>query len=251
MSAVEVYRALWRHKLFLLLGTAAIAVAAWFAVSREAPTYSASALVRVQEHATDPGQAVSSLQAGQTLAETYSTILSSGALNARIAQLAGRGGTPVGPSFDVSARTVQDLDLFWVSAHARSGAAAAALANAAPRALRESARRTGSVKAVGDVAVVKPASAPDGPSSPKTVLDVVLAVVVGLIFSGALALLFELVSDRLPDPDQLERVFGQPVLAAVPSVPLGVVQREEQAEREAAPESNGRSQRAMLGGGGG
>src|SRR5581483_9835262 len=219
MSTGDVYRALWRRKLFIVLATAVVGVAAWYGLSRLAPMYEASTLVRVEPPASSAGDPAS-LEAAQTLARTYTQIVSSGALDDRVRELAG-GGRRSTPAVDVSAQTVQDLDLFWISARSRTAAGAARVAEVAPRALRElvSAGSAGAGRA-RSIVVVKPAQAPSSPSSPSMELDLALAIFVGLVFNGALALLLELSSDRLPDTAHLERVFGRPVLGTVPSVDL-------------------------------
>ncbi len=51
-------------------------------------------------------------------------------------------------------------------------------------------------------------------------LNVAIALVLGLIFSGALALLIELFRDRLPEADELEQTLGHPVLATIPNLRL-------------------------------
>ena len=49
MTAADVYRALWRHKWFILVLTALCVGAAWYATVQQTQRYEAAALVRVQE----------------------------------------------------------------------------------------------------------------------------------------------------------------------------------------------------------
>jgi hypothetical protein len=51
-------------------------------------------------------------------------------------------------------------------------------------------------------------------------LKIAIAVMFGLIFNGALALLLELFRDRLPEPDELGQALGRPVLATIPNLRL-------------------------------
>jgi tyrosine-protein kinase len=221
MSLAEVYRTLWRHRLALVAGTCLVAAAAWYGISHLPRTYSASALVRVSEQAKDPGEAVSSLQAGETLALTYSTIVASGALTPDVKRLlraervSGRVAT-----VRLSSSTVQNLDLFWVTASSRSAATAAAAANAVPAALLQSTAGPSDANAFGALVVVKPAAVPRNPTAPHTTIDLALAVALGLAFNAALILVAVLLGDRLPPVSELERAFGPPVLGSIPTVAL-------------------------------
>jgi hypothetical protein len=49
---------------------------------------------------------------------------------------------------------------------------------------------------------------------------VVLALVLALMFNGGSVLLFEVLRDRLPEPDEFEDTLGYPVLASIPSLRL-------------------------------
>ncbi len=51
-------------------------------------------------------------------------------------------------------------------------------------------------------------------------MTIVLAILVALIFNGALALGREFFADRLPDVDEWHERFGKPVLATVPTLNL-------------------------------
>jgi capsular polysaccharide biosynthesis protein len=283
LTAADVYRALWRHKFFIVVLTAVFVAAAWYATSRQAQRYEASTLARVQERG-DTGNA--SLVAAQTLAQTYAEIIGSGALKGDIqtfvagcasgkpSSLKGflppvaprrvRTSSPNGslpatsPSGRKAARRaaaarrfrkaytracraigvtsrgrvaprkvsevrlsgspVQGVDLLSISARSKTAANATIAANAAPWALRAFIRRTGS--GTERVVLVKAATKPSSPVSQQLPLKIAIAVLFGLIFNGALALLLELFRDRLPEPDELGQALGRPVLATIPNLRL-------------------------------
>jgi capsular polysaccharide biosynthesis protein len=258
MSAGDVYRSLWRHKLFVVVLTAVFVGAAWYLTSREADSYEASTLVRAQQGGRSAGSA-EALQASQTLAQTYARIVEEGALRDEIAMLvrqcsrrtpapdAGprrRGGaTATRPTLanpprgsceslggirgiaprrvsavGLSASPVQDLDLLSITARSDNPRNAVVAANAAPWGLRAFIRRSGS--RTERIITVKPASIPTSPASRQLPLKIVIATMLGLIFNGALALILELFRDRLPEPDEFSRALGHPVLATIPSLRL-------------------------------
>lgn len=68
----------------------------------------------------------------------------------------------------------------------------------------------------GDVRVVQSAQPPDGASSPRTVLSVVLGGILGMIVGVALALAIEQFDRRLRGAEQVEAALELPLLASVP-----------------------------------
>lgn len=214
MTTTDVYRALWRHKLFVIVLTVCLVAATWYVTSRQEPVYEASTLVRIQQRIEDPGQTLGILTAGAQLAETYAEIVRTSSVNAAIySRLDGR------VSFEeifVSAEPVQGLDLLWISARSVSPEQARAVANAAPEALERFIRTTGTLR--DQVITVQRAKLPQAPVSPNLKLNLAVAVLLGIIFNAALALVLELFGDRIADSEELERIAGYPVLAVVPNL---------------------------------
>jgi capsular polysaccharide biosynthesis protein len=214
LDTVEVYRALWRRRLLILLLTVLAVGATWVVVSREKKVYEATTLVRIQQRITNTGDAIGSLAVGQHLAQTYAKIVIAPSIEQRVVQLL--GGRVPRTGVDIGASPVQDLELLSISARSHSPAQAALVANAAPVALRDFIQRTGTLR--DQIITVDEARIPKKAVSPKVTLTVFVAFLLALIFSSVLALLVEWLGDRLPDPDELEAVLGKPVLATVPRV---------------------------------
>lgn len=214
----EVYRALWRHKLFIALLTAGMVGAAWYATSREQRIYEASALVRIQQRVDNPNDVFGALETGGRLAQTYAQIVETTTVARGIASLLhGRVAYRdiVGA---VSAHQVQDLDLLDIQARSPDPRVAAAVANAAPRALRSFIRRTATQ---GDqIITVQPAAVPRSPASPSTTLNLAIALLVGLLVNGLLALLIEAIGDTVNEVEEFEGLAGAPLLGAIPSLEL-------------------------------
>lgn len=235
MTAGDVYKALWRHKFFILALTAACVAAAWYATSLQERTYEASTLLRVQQRATDPGETYAALQASDRLARTYAKIIESGALKRSIAERAGGKTLAAASNVQLSAEPIEDLGLLWISAQGEDPATAAIVANAVPPALRDFSRSTGAVP--DQIVTVKLATTPSSPSAPSTSLNVGLAFLLALIFNSALVLLFEVLRDRLPESEELEQELGYPVLATIPTLQLRRVAPAETPKKEAVEEA--------------
>jgi capsular exopolysaccharide synthesis family protein len=69
------------------------------------------------------------------------------------------------------------------------------------------------------VTVAQRATVPTSPSAPKTVRNVILGVLLGLLVGIGLAFLLERIgrSRRLREPEDLESLYGAPILGAVPA----------------------------------
>jgi capsular exopolysaccharide synthesis family protein len=68
----------------------------------------------------------------------------------------------------------------------------------------------------GEGQLVQPAAVPSSPSSPRTKLDVLLGICVGLLFGISLALLLERLNKRIERVEQLSDIFDCPILAEIP-----------------------------------
>jgi capsular exopolysaccharide synthesis family protein len=67
----------------------------------------------------------------------------------------------------------------------------------------------------GRTQLVQPAGIPSTPSSPKTKKNVILGILVGLLLGFGLAALLERVDRRVRSPEELEELFGAPIIARI------------------------------------
>jgi succinoglycan biosynthesis transport protein ExoP len=230
VATADVYRTLWRHRFFIVLLTAMLVAGAWYFTSQQTPIYRASTLVRIQQEVTDPGQVFGSLAASERLAQTYAEIVDTGSLRNEIeSELAGELTRDEIAEVDVTGEPVRDLDLLWIRASSPSPERARLVANAAPSALLEFVDNTGTLR--DNVVTIRPAGLPTEPASPNMTLNIAIALLLGLIFNGLLALLIELLSDRMPEPEELESTVGLPVLATIPTLTFGGRERPAEHER--------------------
>ncbi|MEW6285011.1 MAG: polysaccharide biosynthesis tyrosine autokinase [Chloroflexota bacterium] len=66
-----------------------------------------------------------------------------------------------------------------------------------------------------NIVQIEPASAPEMPIRPRTVMNTVLAAVVGLMLAVGLVFLIEYLDDTLKTPEEVERLLGVPVLGFI------------------------------------
>ena len=214
MTAADVYKALWRRKLMVIALTALVVAGAWFATSQSTKQYKSGVLIRVSQPINDPSQAFGILEAGQQLAQTYARIVETRTVADTIYQSLQQKVPLSEIEGKVHGTPVQNLELLTVTVESPDPARAALIANATPEALRAFIKASGTLKE--QITVVETATPASAPFSPNLKLNLALALLLGLFVNGALALLLEVLSDRLPDSDELESLVGYPVLATIP-----------------------------------
>jgi capsular polysaccharide biosynthesis protein len=212
----DVYRTLWRHKVLIVVMTALLVGATAVLTSRQTKLYTASSLVRVQHNVRDSQEALGALMTGERLARTYEPMAETKSVR-NLAKARLQGKVP-DDTFVVDAKQLSDLDLLNIAVTHRDPKVAAAVANAIPAALTSFIDRTDTFP--DTITVVERASPPTTPSSPNLRLRLVIAFMLGLILSGGLALIRDMLSDRIEGPEELERLTGHPVIATIPNLKL-------------------------------
>ncbi|MEP7177945.1 MAG: hypothetical protein ABI775_02540 [Pseudonocardiales bacterium] len=201
----------------LLVTTLVVAAAAMLSWSRT-PTYRASADVLVQPRIFAAGTAPQVPDMGSEKAAAASTVVLNIAgreLGVSTAQLS-RGlsvSVPLNTHVLHISYTTTDAE----QAQQRAQAVAVAyvsywLAQQPP--LGRASTRPATAEIL-DSAVITPATRPSRPASPNHLIDLGIALIVGLVLAGGTAYLRDRIDDRLRGPDELETNGGGPVLAVV------------------------------------
>lgn len=71
---------------------------------------------------------------------------------------------------------------------------------------------------VNNVSIVDPADVPQAPSSPRLLLNLLIAFLAGLALGTAVAIALEQIDEAVSDPEEVERRLGLPLLGSVPKV---------------------------------
>jgi capsular polysaccharide biosynthesis protein len=72
---------------------------------------------------------------------------------------------------------------------------------------------------IDNVQVIDPARVPEEASQPKTLLNVAIAAVLGIMVSLGIVFLQEYLDNTIKTPDDVQKYLGLPVLGSVPSIP--------------------------------
>lgn len=84
---------------------------------------------------------------------------------------------------------------------------------------------------VNNITIVDPADVPQAPSSPRLLVNLIIALFAGLVLGAGLALVLEQMDEAIADPGEVERRLGLPLLGSVPKVE-GVEPREALLDRK-------------------
>jgi polysaccharide biosynthesis transport protein len=228
MMVSDVYRTLWRSKLLVALIAGIVVATAFAMTSRETKLYTAYSLVRVQQTVQREDEVFGALVTGERLARTYEHIAETFSVRQLVDEGLPSGASSGGTS--INARQVSNLELLQIAVTGPDPEVAAAVANEVPDALASFIEETGTVR--DTITVVERAGVPSFASSPNLKLNLTLALMLGLILGGGIALLKESFSDRIKDVEELERVARHPVIATIPNLKF--------APRPTRPRSNGR-----------
>jgi capsular exopolysaccharide synthesis family protein len=84
-------------------------------------------------------------------------------------------------------------------------------------------KEIGIAGAVGtnNISIVDQARVPEGPSSPRPLLNLLLGLLLGASLGGALAFALEQMDEAITDPGEMEALLGVPSLGVVPKVDTG------------------------------
>jgi capsular exopolysaccharide synthesis family protein len=71
---------------------------------------------------------------------------------------------------------------------------------------------------INNVSVVDVAQVPERPSSPRMLINLLIALLAGLVIGAGAALVLEQIDEAIGDPAEIEKSFGLPLLGTVPKV---------------------------------
>ena len=202
----------------LLLGVGAAAALAW----TEAPTYQASTqlFVAAADTATDLNGLAQGSQFTQQRVQSYAAIVNTPELTSAVAAQLGHGLTAARVSREVRASAPANSVLIDVTVKDRSPARAAEIANAVSFAFSgfvdrletPSGARTSPVK----VSVVRRASTPTSPASPRKTMDLALGAIIGVALGLGAAVARESLDRSVKDATMLQSELGTVALGVIP-----------------------------------
>lgn len=187
------------------------------------PVYEAATTLIVGKKAADANQQAGQLLdynvllANQQLAKTYGTIAKSRTVEENVIKALGLSMTSEKLDSNVTVDAVKNTEVLEIKVADTDPALAAKIANSMAQ---EFSRAVIDIKKVDSVSVIDTAVAPDQPVKPKKTLNVLIALVVGLMASVGLAFLLEYLDNTIKSSSDVENILGLPVLGVIPHYDL-------------------------------
>ena len=213
-------RTLWRYApVILIIGILFAGLFFTYARLFIKPTYQANALFYVNNSTISLSSAVKissgDLDAASGLVKTYLAILQSRANMEQVIEESGVRYSYEKLRSMVSATSVNSTGLFRVTVTSSNPEEARALANVIAAILPS---KISDIVIGSNVVVVDYAVTPHTRTSPNYVKMTLLGLAVGVLFSGAIVVILDLMDDVIHDEDYLLQKFNAPMLASIPDL---------------------------------
>ena len=236
-------RAYWRILLrrwwIFILGVLGAALAAFFISGAMTPIYEAKAKVFVQGGQTPGAPSLGDIQTSEKLADNYGDLIKTRPVLEQVIQALSLPYSPDALFDKLSVNSPRSLIEIKVSDP--DPELAATIANTTAQTFIDHFREqqfkqisqlqaslsqfgiaddssmvAAQAGTISTLSVAEEALPPSSPSSPRTILNVILAAVLGLLVAGLVVFLLEHLDDRIKSPDELKALTGIVALGSVP-----------------------------------
>lgn len=182
------------------------------------PVYQASATLLVNQTQTPGTIAYNDILTSERLTKTYRELISKRPVLENVIEEFDLVMKADELAAIITVEAVADTQLLRLSVEHSDPEQARLLANAIAEAFITTNEQDGLTRP-GSVSTVEPAVTPASPISPRTTLNSVMGVLIGLLLAGALVLLFEYLDDTIKTTEDVEAAVGLPTLGGVARFP--------------------------------
>lgn len=181
------------------------------------PTYQASISVVIggnkEESSSNTNQTYNDVMMYQKLVKTYSEFVKTRSVAEDAIDKLNLDITPGALLGMVSVAPKGDTEFLTITVKSKDAYEARDIANQVAKSLKAI---TKDIKKVDNVQLVDDALLPSGPVSPKPLLNIAIALILGLFVSVGIVFLIEYLDNTVKDTDELEKLLEVPVLGAIP-----------------------------------
>jgi len=210
-----VRRRLWVLVVMVVTATLVSGVFSFYFIP---PTYTASVTLLVAKRET-PVADYSTLLLNQNLVRTYAEIARSRTVAQRVVDALGLHTTVSSLQERINVTAVKDTQVIRVSLEGPTPQEAQLTADAVAAAFTDQVQ---SLMKVDNVAIVDPAVQPTSPTKPRPLLNIAVAMMLGVMVGFGLMFLLEYLDNTIKDSDDVARYLDLPVLGAIPLIDLKV-----------------------------
>lgn len=183
------------------------------------PTYQASISVVIggnkEESSSNTNQTYNDVMMYQKLVKTYSEFVKTRSVAEDAIDKLNLDITPGALLGMVSVAPKGDTEFLTITVKSKDAYEARDIANQVAKSLKAI---TKDIKKVDNVQLVDDALLPSGPVSPKPLLNIAIALILGLFVSVGIVFLIEYLDNTVKDTDELEKLLEVPVLGAIPMI---------------------------------
>lgn len=183
------------------------------------PTYQASISVVIggnkEESSSNTNQTYNDVMMYQKLVKTYSEFVKTRSVAEDAIDKLNLDITPGALLGMISVAPKGDTEFLTITVKSKDAYEARDIANQVAKSLKAI---TKDIKKVDNVQLVDDALLPSGPVSPKPLLNIAIALILGLFVSVGIVFLIEYLDNTVKDTDELEKLLEVPVLGAIPMI---------------------------------
>jgi len=205
---------LWRNR-WVLIATFLVftAITALVSSSVLAKEYEATATLLVTQPKSQGG--FDQVQAGESLAQTYSEVVSSDNVAAAVSRLLPGQQSTGALQARITLDPIPETQLLQVTATGPSAQEAQTLANVYADSVVSYAKTNLDEPNRSTISVADRAPLPEQPARPRPTLYTLLGGLIGLVLGSALAIMAGLLDRRVRSADELSEMLGVPILGSV------------------------------------
>jgi capsular polysaccharide biosynthesis protein len=208
-----------RKRIWLIISIAIVATLASGIISFYVltPIYSASTQLLVNQEKTDKAFQYNEIQTNLQLINTYSVIIKSPAILDKVAQQLDTDLTSDQLNSKISVASEKDSQVLNITVQDPDPYMAEDIANTVASVFQNDIVNIMSVDNVSILAKAKTKEDPS-PIKPKPVLNIAIALVIGLMAGVGLSFLLEYLDNTIKNEMDVEKVLGLPVLGAINTI---------------------------------
>lgn len=209
-----------RKWLLLIIVLAILAVAASGAVSyyildKQYQTFTTLMVGKPKDYQSENKLEMSDLLLNQRLVSTYGEIIKSRVVSDQVIE-----NLELPTSFNtfrnkVSVNLVKDTEIIKIQVTDTDPELATTIANETARVFMDSVK---TIMHVENVQIIDKAQVPESPFSPRPLLNMAIAGVLGVMLGVFIAFLVEYLDNTIKTPEDVEKYLGLPVLGAIPKM---------------------------------
>jgi capsular polysaccharide biosynthesis protein len=217
------YLQIVRRRLWVIVVTMLVLTGATLALTLvRTPTYEASIkiLVGQEQGASSSDNLGSDVQGLQQLTQTLAAAVKSRPIADTVVR---RLDLPIGPDSlmqNLQVEQIPETQLIQLTYTATSPESAQRVANTIGEVFSTRVSKISGQANGVSATIWEPAVVPKSPANQDFVLNITIALMLGMVLGAALALLLEYTDDKWRSAEEVERTFGIPILGAIPALEL-------------------------------